>query len=72
MTHIFKAKHGFDTFMKGYSHEAIVTDAMRAANGLYPPSGHFKVGVNIYGYNVVISGRVIDSIPRVGTMYIPY
>lgn len=72
MTHIFKAKHGFDTFMKGYSHEAIVTDAMRAANGLYPPSGHFKVGVNIYAYNVVISGRVIDSIPRVGTMYIPY
>ena len=72
MDHIFQSKHGFGLFMGNHSHEAIVTDAMRAANGLYPSSGKFSVGVNLYGYNVVIRGIVIDSVPRVGTMFILY
>ncbi|MCM1177244.1 MAG: hypothetical protein NC335_05770, partial [Bacteroides sp.] len=53
------------------SRENVVKTAITMANGQYPLEGEFHIGINMYGYDVFLDGRIVDGIPRVGTMYRP-
>lgn len=50
----------------------LVRTAIQGANGAYSVSteGLFSANVNIYNQTVTITGRVVNGVPKVGTMYI--
>ena len=71
--HIFdKAEHNLNPLVsKLGGQENTIRAVLNAANGKLPLSGVFKdVMLNIGGYNVYIRGRVIDGIPKLGTIFI--
>jgi RHS repeat-associated protein len=71
--HIFTEKHNMEAAVKLFgTQEGVVRAALNAANGKLPTSGVFQdLMVNVGGFQMSISGNVVDGIPRIGTMWIP-
>ena len=76
--HIFgQSKHNFDEFLRAFN-----GDQKLAYNKLFKETtkyvntngitGQFdKITVNVIGYDITVSGIVIDGIVNIGTAYIP-
>jgi len=66
--------HNFGDLLQAFggSERELVRTAIQGANGAYSVSteGLFSANVNIYNQTVTITGRVVNGIPKVGTMYI--
>jgi len=73
LDHIFETKHHFFLLVKTAGSESNVIRRLYLSlgqSGKLPSSGVFRETVVIYGHKVVIRGRVIDGIPRIGTAFI--
>lgn len=66
--------HNFGDLLQtfGGNERELVRTAIQGANGAYSVSteGLFSANVNIYNQTVTITGRVVNGVPKVGTMYI--
>ena len=73
INHIFNAKHNLDPLINICGNERnVMSMVLSAANGQYPSSGPFVAKVSLYGYDIWISGAVVNGVPKIGTMYIPF
>jgi RHS repeat-associated protein len=73
LRHLFDPKHNLEPIVtKLGSQENVIRAVIKGANGRLPASGEFKnIPVNILGKVIYVSGKVVNDIPRIGTMYIP-
>ena len=66
--------HNFGDLLQtfGGNERELVRTAIQGANGAYSVSteGLFSANVNIYNQTVTITRRVVNGVPKVGTMYI--
>lgn len=53
----------------GYELTCFVADEINSAYSV-STEGLFSANVNIYNQTVTITGRVVNGVPKVGTMYI--
>jgi hypothetical protein len=72
--HIFRPGHFLDR-LSGNTRtitEKVIDGVLRTdKKGLVPPSGPFRVSMNIDGYPVEFGGTVINGELKVGTFFIP-
>ena len=73
LRHIFHPKHKLAPVVKKLGgRENTVREALNAANGRIPLQGSFdNLPIILGGKRAIIRGRVVDGIPRVGTIFIP-
>jgi hypothetical protein len=73
LEHIFHVKHNLGGLVNQLGgQENTIRAVLNAANGKLPASGVFNnISVNIANQTMFIRGRVVNGIPRIGTMFIP-
>lgn len=72
LDHIFADKHNLELLVKKFGGEKnTIREILKAANGKYPTNTHFdRIMVNIEGNNVVIGGKVVNGVLRIGSIWI--
>ena len=70
MKHIFRSKHNLDVLVQKLGTKENVIKEVVLNLGKLPKSGVFEVTRTIKGIDVVIKGKVIDKVPRIGTIFI--
>lgn len=78
--HIFgEPRHNLAVLIRHYGSEEAasqaIMDAVNAAhesgNLIVDSGGRYRQGLDVGGHSVMVSGRVIDGVVRVGTAWIP-
>lgn len=71
VSHIFHQKHLLQPLVTRYgSQSAVLTQVLNSLNGKVPSSGIINTQVNLGGYVINVTGRVVDGVPMISNLWI--